>query len=181
MRLQFCNVALLLQVILTCGIAAAQPTPHESDPQIHRTKVAKRSKAALIGPDDGMAVISAALESRTRRSANADCSHLVHDIYERAGFVYDYASSSDLYAGADEFRQVKRPQPGDLVVWPGHVGIVVNPAQRSFYSALSSGLGVDAYDSTYWKERGHARFFRFVKANARPDRASNAYLSRQHD
>ncbi len=87
----------------------------------------------------------------------------MHEIYERAGFEYEYASSSDLYAGTDEFRRVRHPQPGDLVVWPGHVGIVVNPAQRSFYSALNSGLGVDAYDAPYWKKRGHERFFRFVK------------------
>jgi hypothetical protein len=59
------------------------------------------------------------------------------------------------------------------VVWPGHVGIVVNPAQHSFYSALSSGLGVETYDSDYWKERGRPRFFRFVKANAASERASN--------
>ena len=86
-----------------------------------------------------------------------------------------------LYAGAGEFRLVRRPQPGDLVVWPGHVGIVVNPAQRSFYSALSLGLGVDAYDAPYWKERGRPRFFRYVKTNAKLDRAGSAYLTRQRD
>jgi cell wall-associated NlpC family hydrolase len=178
MQLPRNNAVLLLLSVLTCGIAAAQQNP---DPTLHATKVARHSKIALIGPDDGLAVISAALEARTRLSAKADCSHLVHDIYERAGFGYDYASSSELYAGAEEFRRVRRPQPGDLVVWPGHVGIVVNPAQRSFYSALSSGLGVEAYDSDYWKERGRARFFRFVKTNAKVDRASNAYLTKQHD
>jgi len=169
------NGTAILLLGLLCSLASAQqkqaPTPHAA-------KAAKRSKAALISQDDGMAVISAALDARTRRSAGADCSHLVHDIYQRAGFAYDYASSSDLYAGTDEFRQVRHPQPGDLVVWPGHVGIVVNPAQRSFYSALSTGLGVDAYDSVYWKERGHARFFRFVKAYATRDRASNLHAAR---
>lgn len=173
------NSVPLLLLCLLCGAVAAQEEL-SADPVRHlpATKAAKHSKAALIGPDDGLAVISAALDARTRRSANADCSHLVHDIYERAGFGYDYASSSDLYDGADEFRQVRRPQPGDLVVWPGHIGIVVNPAQRSFYSALSSGLGVDAYDSPYWKARGHARFFRFVKMYATPERASNARFVR---
>ena len=52
---------------------------------------------------------------------------------------------------------------GDLAVWPGHAGIVVNPAQHSFFSALSSGHGVDLYDSPYWKQRGRPRFYRYVK------------------
>ena len=181
MWLQRNSAAFVLLCTLTCGMAEAQQPKQNPDTTLRGTKVAKRPKTALIGPDDGMAVISAALDARTRRSANSDCSHLLHEIYERAGFVYDYASSSDLYAGTDEFRRVKRPQPGDLVVWPGHAGIVVNPAQRSFYSALSSGLGVDTYDSAYWKERGRPRFFRFVKTNAKLDRASNAYLTPRHD
>lgn len=159
-------------------MAAAQRENETPNAALHDTKTKKHSKAPLIGPDDGLAVISAALDRRTRFSAEADCSHLVHDIYERAGFAYNYESSSDLYAGADEFRRVGRPQPGDLVVWPGHVGIVVSPAQHSFYSALSSGLGVDAYDSPYWKQRGHARFFRFVKTYATLDRASYTHLTR---
>jgi hypothetical protein len=40
---------------------------------------------------------------------------------------------------------------------------VVNPAQHSFFSALSSGHGVDLYDSPYWKRRGRPRFYRYVK------------------
>jgi hypothetical protein len=86
----------------------------------------------------------------------------VHAIYGRAGFPYSYANSSSLYAGKAGFERVARPQPGDLVVWPGHVGIAVNPAQRSFFSALRSGLGVEPYDSPYWKERGRPRFLRYV-------------------
>ncbi len=86
----------------------------------------------------------------------------MHAIYERAGFPYSYANSSSLYAGKARFERVARPQPGDLVVWPGHVGIAVNPAQRSFFSALRSGLGVEPYDSPYWKKRGHPRFLRYV-------------------
>ena len=45
----------------------------------------------------------------------------------------------------------------------GHVGIVVNPAQRVFFSRLRSGPGVDAYDADYWKERGQVRFYRYIK------------------
>jgi cell wall-associated NlpC family hydrolase len=124
----------------------------------------RAAKTSLLGRDDGLAVISSALDAHTRLASKTDCSHLVHAIYARAGFSYDYASSSDLYDGNVSFRRVKHPQPGDLIVWPGHVGIVVNPAQHSFYSALTTGLGVDAYDSHYWKQRGKPRFLRYLKS-----------------
>jgi hypothetical protein len=41
--------------------------------------------------------------------------------------------------------------------------VVVNPAQRTFYSSLRSGFGVQPYDSAYWKGRGRPRFYRYVK------------------
>jgi cell wall-associated NlpC family hydrolase len=113
--------------------------------------------------DDGLSVIAAALDSRVRLYSGNDCSHLVHAIYERAGFPYSYVSSSALYAGTKEFQRVKRAQPGDLVVWPGHVGIVVNPARHEFFSTLSSGPGIDTYDAPYWKQRGRLRFYRHIK------------------
>ena len=99
------------------------------------------SGPAVLSPDDGLSVIAAALDAQVKAARQRDCSHLVHAIYLRAGFPYPYASSSDLYDGADDFQRVTRPQPGDLVVWPGHVGIVVNPAQRVFFSRLRSGPG----------------------------------------
>jgi hypothetical protein len=113
--------------------------------------------------DEGLAILGAALDFRHHTGSPSDCSHFVHGLYERAGFPYGYASSSDLYAGIGEFRRVASPQPGDLAVWDGHAGIVVNPAQHSFFSLLSSGPGVDFYDSPYWKQRGRPRFYRYVK------------------
>ncbi len=131
-----------------------------------KTKIIDRHAKPLVPriltADEGLAILGAALESRAHPAFESDCSHLVHAIYERAGFPYSYQPSSTLYAGDLEFRRVARPQPGDLVVWPGHVGIAVNPAQRSFFSALRSGLGVDSYDSAYWRERGRPRFLRYV-------------------
>lgn len=115
----------------------------------------------LISLDEGMAIIGAALEIRYRRHPREDCSHLVHDIYKRAGFPYPYADSADLYDGIDGFRQVTRPQPGDLAVWKGHAAIVVNPAQHTFFSSTRSGLRVESYDLKYWKRRGTPRFFRY--------------------
>jgi hypothetical protein len=112
---------------------------------------------------EGLAILGAALDTRHHAGYPTDCSHFVHELYKRAGFPYEYASSSDLYAGTGQFRRVTSPQPGDLAVWPGHAGVVVNPAQHSFFSILRSGPGVDLYDSKYWKGRGRPRFFRYIK------------------
>jgi hypothetical protein len=113
---------------------------------------------------EGLAILRVARDFHGPANSPSDCSHLVHALYERAGFPYDYAPSSDLYAGVDDFRRVANPQPGDLAVWRGHAGIVVNPAQHSFFSMLSSGPGVDSYDAPYWKQRGLPRFYRYIKA-----------------
>ncbi len=109
---------------------------------------------------EGLVIVRAALHSRHHES---DCSHLVHGLYERTGHPYDYAPSSDLYAGINKFRRVVNPQPGDLAVWRGHAGIVVNSVQHSFFSLLSSGPGVDSWDSPYWEQWGRPRFFRYLK------------------
>jgi hypothetical protein len=76
----------------------------------------------LLTLSDGLAILGAALDSRRHADFPSDCSHLVHELYGRAGFPYEYASSSDLYRGVDEFRRIASPQPGDLAVWRGHAG-----------------------------------------------------------
>lgn len=111
---------------------------------------------------EGLAIVRVAMNSRHPRT-RYDCSHFVNGQYRRAGFPYKYASSSELYAGVAEFRRVSSPQPGDLAVWPGHAGIVVNPVEHSFLSVLHTGPGVDKYDSKYWKRRGRPRFLRYVE------------------
>jgi len=100
-------------------------------------------------------------ESAARRTE--DCSHLVHDRYEKAGYPYPYANSLDLYNnGSESFVRVRAPQAGDLIVWPGHVGIVVDPKEHSFFSSTNSGARTAYYDSPYWRARGSARFYRYL-------------------
>ncbi len=100
-------------------------------------------------------------ESAARRTE--DCSHLVHDRYEKAGYPYPYANSLDLYNnGSESFVRVRAPQAGDLIVWPGHVGIVVDPKEHSFFSSTNSGARTAYYDSPYWQGRGRARFYRYL-------------------
>jgi hypothetical protein len=135
------------------------------------TRAPKPSSPRLVTSDDGLAILGAALESRGsayKVEKRSDCSHLVHAIYEKAGYPYPYAPSSDLFVGAEGFERVEHPQPGDLVVWHGHSGIVVSPRQHTFFSALRTGLGVEDYDSAYWMGRGRPRFFRYVKRSLEP-------------
>jgi cell wall-associated NlpC family hydrolase len=155
---------------LALGASPAQPQVQKvqnSDPitYAHPANLKRRSAPVVLSPDDGLSVIATALDAYSQTTRERDCSHLVHAIYQRAGFPYPYASSTDLYDGADDFQRVKRPQPGDLAVWPGHVGIVVNPGQHLFFSRLGRGPGVEAYDAQYWKERGEVRFYRYIKSS----------------
>jgi len=115
-----------------------------------------------IAKREGRKILAAIPTIDADSDSETDCSHLVHDVYEQAGFPYDYASSRELYIGSTSFTRVRAPQPGDLVVWRGHVGIVIDPKQRSFFSFVRSGPDTQFYDSPYWRSRGIARFLRYV-------------------
>jgi hypothetical protein len=155
MRASAKSVVLLLLIrFVSIPGAAQQPDLRYNAGAIH-----------TLTRDEGLAVLGAALDFRHYRSPESDCSHFVHVLYQRAGFPYAYAPSIDLYSGIDQFQRVTTPQAGDLAVWRGHAGIVVNPIQHSFFSLLRSGAGVESYDSPYWRRRGHPRFFRYVKGN----------------
>lgn len=116
---------------------------------------------ALLSLDQGQALVEFALQQGRAFKYKPDCSHLVHTIYQRAGLNYTYAQSRDLYYGIEGFERVSRPQPGDLIVWVGHVGIVVSPNERTFFSSVRSGIITEAWDTDSWKMRGRPRFFRY--------------------
>ena len=155
-------------VALFCGFALCASWAQQEDGHTRTsTTIANQGRKTdqTLSPDDGLSVIAAALDSSPRLYSRRDCSHLVHAIYERAGFRYPYSSSSDLYVGIEGFRRIVRPQPGDLVVWRGHVGIVIRPSRHIFFSLMRTGPGLGDYESPYWTSRGHARFYRYIKSD----------------
>src|SRR3989475_10396549 len=124
------------------------------------------SNSRLLSAKEGRAIVDAARDEDQPVRGAQDCSHLVHQTYLNAGFEYVYASSFELYAGNENFERVRKPQPGDLIVWPGHVGIVLDPLEHSFYSLVSTGLEAQNYLAAYWMSRGRPRFYRYKIENA---------------
>jgi hypothetical protein len=116
----------------------------------------------LASLDEGEAIVQAAWELRKGLGGKPDCSHFVKAVYAKAGFDYEYANSNELFDGVDSFQRVQTPQAGDLVVWQGHIGIVIDPVEHSFYSSVLSGFAIEDYRSTYWLTRGRPRFYRYL-------------------
>src|SRR5580704_6644591 len=164
-------------LLLLCAVVPGASAERQNATTSGADRRTVRESAAiepwLVKSDEGLDIIGAALESR-HTDVNAACSNLVHEIYQRAGFSYPYANSNELYQGIKEFHRVVHPQPGDLVVWHGHVGIMISPVQHSFFSAMRSGRGVEFYDSPYWQGRGKPRFFRYLKAASRTQLSASA-------
>jgi hypothetical protein len=147
--------AMCLGMVCVCSVAAppsvAQVAPvQESD-----------SHLRLLTVDEGRSIVDVAWQQDAPDRGMRDCSHAVHEIYATAGYEYPYASSFEIYAGHENFARVKYPHAGDLIVWPGHVGIVVDPLQHSFYSLVRTGLEAQDYRSAYWRSRGRPRFYRY--------------------
>jgi hypothetical protein len=137
-------------------------------PPAAASQESRREAYRLLTRDEGLAIVDAVSDHRRSlrgKRAKPDCSHLVNDIYDLAGFPYPYAKSADLYRGQASFVRVSAPQPGDLIVWRGHVGLVLDPPQHFFYSSLRSGLDTEDYTSAYWRRRGTPRFYRYRAAS----------------
>jgi cell wall-associated NlpC family hydrolase len=133
----------------------------------------RRASAETPGPrpiarTEGRKILATIPTVDAESESETDCSHLVHDVYQQAGFPYDYVSSRELYVGSTNFTRVRAPQAGDLVVWRGHVGIVIDPKEHSFFSFVRSGPDTQFYDSPYWQSRGMARFFRYITEKRLP-------------
>lgn len=124
-------------------------------------------RGRVLTSEEGAALVDASLDNSAARRA-PDCSHLVHQLLTNAGLSYTYAPSFAIFRGIPEFRRVTTPQRGDLIVWPGHVGLVVDPELHTFFSRTGSGPRTVAYDSDYWRHRGRPRFYRYIVGDETP-------------
>ncbi|HSN97423.1 MAG TPA: NlpC/P60 family protein [Candidatus Nanopelagicales bacterium] len=58
---------------------------------------------------------------------------------------------ADDFAHHPRMMKVDQPQAGDLVHWPGHIGIVLDPDNGDFIgSQTSTGVAVANYKKGYW-------------------------------
>lgn len=150
----YTKIALWTACICVVGVASAEAQTglpaRENTPNLQLMSVA-----------EGRAIVRTAFQGDEREQGSRDCSHVVQAVYAAAGFAYPYASSFEIYSGDGNFARVKFPRAGDVIAWPGHVGIVVNPAQHTFFSLVRTGLGEQDYESAYWRSRGRPRFYRF--------------------
>jgi NlpC/P60 family len=142
-------MALLLCGTLTVAAAAA------------RNAATTTNAGELLSAKQGAMLVDYALQAGARLTRQPDCSHLVHLIYSHAGLSYSYQPSRALYAGVEDFERVTRPQPGDLIVWRGHVGIVVSPREKTFFSSVRSGIITESWKEEQWLRRGRPRFLRY--------------------
>ena len=142
-------VALLLCGTLTIAAAA-----------VHNAASAANA-GGLLSAEQGAMLVDYALQAGARLTKQPDCSHLVHLIYSHAGLNYSYQPSRALYAGVEDFERVTRPQAGDLIVWRGHVGIVVSPREKTFFSSVRSGIITESWTADQWLRRGRPRFLRY--------------------
>src|SRR5438552_15883997 len=143
-----------------------------------RPASAETSGPRPIARMEGRKILATIPTVDAKSESETDCSHLVHDVYEQAGFPYDYASSRELYIGSTNFTRVRTPQAGDLVVWRGHVGIVIDPKEHSFFSFVRSGPDTQFYDSPYWRSPSTAPFCRCM--TAKPLRSGQTFEPTRH-
>jgi NlpC/P60 family len=144
--------------------AAGRPSANRAPAEPGPTNRAPAVPAGyrLLGLKEGQAIAEGIAWADDEEGLAPDCSHLVHTLYQRAGYPYPYASSVDLFLGTGSFLRVRTAQPGDLIVWRGHVGIVMSPRNHSFFSSVTAGTQIQDYRSTYWQARGYPRFYRYL-------------------
>jgi len=163
--------------VAACLIGACMAAGSLAQAQAASASPGSGSNPRLLTAEEGRTIVDAARDQDQPARGAQDCSHVVNQTYLSAGFEYPYASSFELYAGNENFERVRYSQPGDLIVWPGHAGIVVNPLQHSFYSLVSTGLEAQDYEGSYWRSRGRPRFYRYKVENAEPLTAIKATAS----
>jgi hypothetical protein len=150
-----------MRSVLKLGLVVLSLLTAIVGPAARAAAVDDYADTVLLSPEQGEALAAFAAQSEKRIHLKPDCSHLVHQLYARAGLIYPYEDSRVLYRGISDFKRVKTPQPGDLAVWIGHVGIVLSPEEKTFLSSVHSGIMTESWMAPHWVRRGRPRFYRY--------------------
>jgi len=145
--------ALLLLCVLVPPAFAAQAND-ASPPKAPRTRRAPHRPSPLLNSSEGLTVISAALESR--RPAHSKARLLASRAHHLSAcglslFLRQLVRSLPWRSGISPRRARPARRLGRLARTCRHRG---QPLARHLFSSLRSGLGVDSYSASYWKQRG---------------------------
>jgi cell wall-associated NlpC family hydrolase len=83
-----------------------------------------------------------------------DCSHFLWIVFKQFFPKFPYLQS-DQYPTSVLFTSVQgEMQSADVLVWNGHVALVVNPVAGSFIgSQTSRGVAITSLSNPYWAQR----------------------------
>jgi cell wall-associated NlpC family hydrolase len=92
-----------------------------------------------------------------------DCSHFVWEVLKAAGHPGAPYTATGGVAGSAVYSPASAPpQAGDIILFDGHMGIVVDPTAETFVGAQSKGVESASYaKGSYWGNRQHS-FYRYV-------------------
>lgn len=92
-----------------------------------------------------------------------DCSHFVAAVLQASvDPSFGYLRADD-FMTSGAFSRIDTPERGDLVHWPGHIAVVLDPLEGTFIgSQTSSGVATSNYKTDYyWSRRGSRTFLRY--------------------
>jgi cell wall-associated NlpC family hydrolase len=92
-----------------------------------------------------------------------DCSHFVWEVIKAAGHPKAPYLSTGSIPGSPAYSPASEPpREGDIILFDGHMGIVVDSTTMTFIGAQSGGVDSASYaKGSYWGNLHH-RFYRYT-------------------
>jgi cell wall-associated NlpC family hydrolase len=92
-----------------------------------------------------------------------DCSHFVWEVIKAAGHPQaPYLSTGSIPGSFAYSAATEPPEVGDIILFDGHMGIVVDTTTQTFMGAQSHGVEPASYaKGSYWGNLHH-RFYRYT-------------------